>query len=73
MAFEGRPAALVEEAGLVDGVRLLGVYDDEVGPVAFTDEAAAFDAKKHCRGVARAFDGGFEREHALLDQVHQHL
>ena len=73
MVFEGRPAALVEESSLVDGVRLLGVHDDEVSPVAFADEAAVLDAEEHCGRVAGAFDGSLEREGALRDQIEQYL
>ena len=73
MPFERRPAALVEEVAGLDGVRLLGVHDDEVGPVAFADEAAAFDAEEHGGGVAGALDGGLEREGALRDEVQEHL
>ena len=73
VVFEGRPAALVEESSLVDGVRLLGVHDDEVSPVAFADEAAVLDAEEHCGRVAGAFDGSLEREGALRDQIEQYL
>ena len=71
MAFEGRPAALVEQAGLGHGLRLGGIDDHEVGPISFADEAALLDAEEDGGSMACALDGGLERERSLAGEFHE--
>ena len=67
-SFQRAPAAFAEDA-VMRQLPAFGADEDEVGPVAFADEAPAFDAEQAGGVVAHLFYQCFRRQDAFLHQL----